>query len=106
LLPVSHLEDHLVVDEILNVLLSDERPPMADNDVGPAEAAAVRADLHSARAQMRIDGDKAVEKSIATQQPRKVAIIELRTSKSNVHAHAHLRAKNALQTRLSALKII
>ena len=51
------------------MLLRDQRPSMADNDVGPTEAAAVRADLHGARAQMRVDGDKAVEKSIATQEP-------------------------------------
>ena len=67
----SHLEDHLVVDKGLDVMLVDKGAAMSDNDIGPAEAAPVRAYLHSACAQMRVDGHKAVQESVAAQQPGK-----------------------------------
>jgi hypothetical protein len=44
---------------------------VTDNDVWPTEAAAVRADLHGARAQVRVDRHKAVQETIASQQPAK-----------------------------------
>ena len=56
-------------------MLVDEGPPMADNDVGPAEAATVRANLDRARAQVRVDGHKAVQESIASQQPGRKGVV-------------------------------
>ncbi len=61
---MSHLEDHLILNKILDVLLGDKRPPVADDDIRPTETAAVRADLDGASAEMRIDGDEAVEKPV------------------------------------------
>jgi hypothetical protein len=59
---------------------------VADNDVWPTEAAAVRADLHGARAQVRVDRHKAVQETIASQQPaqkrfwsRQILLLEKRT---------------------------